>query len=59
MKDVIEEFDMSCWRRKWQICEILWVGIVVWIGEVCNMGGGMWGGIGGMWVILGFMEDME
>ena len=47
MKAVIEEFDLSSSRTKWQLCQILCVPRA------------MWAGIAAMSAILPFMEDMQ
>ena len=37
LKDLIQEFDITSSRTKWQICQILCVPIVLCIAELCNM----------------------
>ena len=59
LKDLIQEFDITSSRTKWQICQILCVPIVLCIAELCNMPRAMWAGIAAMSVILPFMEDMH
>lgn len=59
MKAVIEEFDLSSSRTKWQLCQILCVPLVLCIAQLCNMPRAMWAGIAAMSAILPFMEDMQ
>ena len=59
LKDLIQEFDITSSRTKWQICQILCVPIVLCIAELCNMPRAMWAGIAAMSAILPFMEDMH
>ena len=59
LKDLIQEFDITSSRTKWQICQILCVPIVLCIAELCNMPRAMWAGIAAMSVILPSMEDMH
>ena len=59
LKDLIQEFDITSSRTKWQICQILCVPIVLCIVELCNMPRAMWAGIAAMSTILPFMEDMH
>ena len=59
LKDLIQEFDITSSRTKWQICQILCVPIVLCIAELCNMPRAMWAGIAAMSTILPFMEDMH
>ena len=42
LKDLIQEFDITSSRTKWQICQILCVPIVLCIAELCNMPRAMW-----------------
>ena len=58
LKDLIQEFDITSSRTKWQICQILCVPIVLCIAELCNMPRAMWAGIAAMSVIFAaLMED--
>ena len=59
LNDLVQEFDISSSRTKWQICQILCVPIVLCIAELCNMPRAMWAGIAAMSAILPFMEDMH
>ena len=59
MKAVIQEFDLSSSRTKWQLCQILCVPLVLCIAQLCNMPRAMWAGIAAMSAILPFMEDMQ
>ena len=59
LKDVIQEFDPSSSRTKWQLCQIICVPVVLCIAELCNMPRAMWAGIAAMSAILPFMEDMQ
>lgn len=59
MKAVIEEFDLSSSRTKWQLCQILCVPLVLCIAQLFNMPRAMWAGIAAMSAILPFMEDMQ
>lgn len=59
MKAVIQEFDFSSSRTKWQLCQILCVPLVLCIAQLCNMPRAMWAGIAAMSAILPFMEDMQ
>ncbi|WP_448865677.1 FUSC family protein, partial [Clostridium sp.] len=59
LNDVIQEFDTSSSRTKWQLCQIICVPTVLCIAELCNMPRAMWAGIAAMSVILPFMEDMQ
>ena len=59
MKAVIQEFDLSSSRTKWQLCQILCVPLVLCIAQLCNMPRAMWAGIAAMSAILPFMEDMH
>ena len=48
MKAVIQEFDLSSSRTKWQLCQILCVPLVLCIAQLCNMPRAMWAGIAAM-----------
>ena len=37
LKDLIQEFDITSSRTKWQLCQIICVPIVLCIAELCNM----------------------
>ena len=53
LKDLIQEFDITSSRTKWQLCQIICVPIVL-----C-MPRAMWAGIAAMSAILPFVEDMQ
>ena len=59
LKDLIQEFDITSSRTKWQLCQIICVPIVLCIAELCNMPRAMWAGIAAMSAILPFVEDMQ
>ena len=59
LKDLIQEFDISSSRTKWQLCQIICVPVVICIVELCSMPRAMWAGIAAMSAILPFMEDMQ
>ena len=59
MKDVLQEFDLTSSRTKWQLCQILCVPVVLCIAELFDMPRAMWAGIAAMSAILPFMEDMQ
>ena len=59
LNDLIQEFDTSSSRTKWQLCQIICVPAVLCIAELCNMPRAMWAGIAAMSAILPFMEDMQ
>ena len=59
LKDLIQEFDITSSRTKWQLCQIICVPIVLCIVELCNMPRAMWAGIAAMSAILPFVEDMQ
>ena len=59
MNDLVQEFDISSSRTKWQLCQIICVPAVLCIAELCNMPRAMWAGIAAMSAILPFMEDMQ
>ena len=59
VKNLLQEFDLSSTRTKWQLCQIICVPVVICIAEVCNMPRAMWAGIAAMSVILPLMEDMQ
>ena len=42
LKDLIQEFDITSSRTKWQLCQIICVPIVLCIAELCNMPRAMW-----------------
>jgi hypothetical protein len=59
LNDLVQEFDISSSRTKWQLCQIICVPAVLCIAELCNMPRAMWAGIAAMSAILPFMEDMQ
>ena len=59
IQDVLQEFDLSSSRTKWQLCQILCVPAVLCIAELFKMPRAMWAGIAAMSAILPFMEDMQ
>lgn len=59
VKHLLQEFDLSSTRTKWQLCQIICVPVVICIAELCDMPRAMWAGIAAMSVILPLMEDMQ
>ena len=59
VKHLLQEFDLSSTRSKWQLCQIICVPVVICIAELCDMPRAMWAGIAAMSVILPLMEDMQ
>ena len=59
IQDVLQEFDLSSSRTKWQLCQILCVPAVLCIAELFKMPRAMGAGIAAMSAILPFMEDMQ
>ena len=59
VSNVLQEFDLSSSRTKWQLCQILCVPAVLCIAELFKMPRAMWAGIAAMSAILPFMEDMQ
>ena len=56
---LLQEFDLSSTRTKWQLCQIICVPVVICIAELCDMPRAMWAGIAAMSVILPLMDDMQ
>lgn len=59
VKHLLQEFDLSSTRTKWQLCQIICVPVVICIAELCDMPRAMWAGIAAMSVILPLMDDMQ
>ena len=59
VKHILQEFDLSSTRTKWQLCQIICVPVVICIAELCDMPRAMWAGIAAMSVILPLMDDMQ
>ena len=57
--DVLQEFDLSSSRTKWQLCQILYVPAVLLHCRTFAVCRAMWAGIAAMSAILPFMEDMQ
>ena len=54
LKDLIQEFDITSSRTKWQLCQIICVPIVLCIAELCNMPRAMWAGVGNIAGVICF-----
>lgn len=59
LRDVVQAFDMTSSRTKWQLCQIVCVPLVLCIAELCDMPRAMWAGIAAMSAITPIIDDMQ
>lgn len=59
LSDVVQAFDMTSSRTKWQLCQVVCVPLVLCIAELCDMPRAMWAGIAAMSAITPIIDDMQ
>lgn len=59
LRDVVQAFDMTSSRTKWQLCQVVCVPLVLCIAELCDMPRAMWAGIAAMSAITPIIDDMQ